>query len=613
MNRFSHLATLALATVTLAGCGAPAAPPPSWGAVSAAPADRLRDIVERYWDENAARIPWYSWGGSDIQFGDAPGENISPQALADSLDVERRYLAEVSAVPRAALAADAKLTYDIFRRERALAIEGFTYPLELLPINPYDGMPQQFALMAEAAERHALSSAKEYDGWNSRAQSFVNWTNQAIVNLRDGMRRGVTLPRVLVEKSIPQLAALGEDGPANVFYQPLRPVAGAAADAGQPRLNAAMTAVLKEKILPSYRALHDFLQHEYLPRSRASVGWSALPLGDAWYAYRVRRATGGMSTPAQLHALGVSEVERLHGAVQSLLTGASFPGNAQAYLEGMSRDPRFSYTNAGELLRAYEDLKVQVAAAAPTSFAAFPHSDYVIRSVESFRESTAPALSYRPRTPNGLTPATLYVNTARLDARPATAVVSQFLREAVPGHHYQLAIQRERADLPRFRRFGGAPAFVEGWGLYAQTLGDELGLYHDGQARFGSLLAELRCAAGLVIDTGLHAEGWTRAQALEYLQRQVPMDEVDAQETVDRAVALPAHGLACTVGFLEIKGLRASARQALGARFDLRVFHGEMIKDGAMPLDLLEIKMKSWVSMELAAPPAEVAAQPKLD
>jgi len=368
---------------------------------------------------------------------------------------------------------------------------------------------------------------------------------------------------------------------------------------------------VKEKILPSYRALHDFLQHEYLSRSRASVGLSALPLGDAWYGYLARRATGSVLTPVQLHALGVSEVERLHGAVQSVLTEASYSGNPQAYFDLMRHDPRFSYASAEELIRAYQDLKVQVASAAPALFSAFPSADFGIRSVEAFREASTPALSYRSRAPNGIIPATLYVNTAQLDARPATSLASRFLHEAVPGHHYQLAIQRERADLPRFRRFGGAPAFIEGWGLYAETLGDELGIYHDSQAKFAVLLAELRCAAGIVIDTGVHAQGWTRGQALDYLRAQVPMDEEDAQLTVDRAVALPARALACTVGFLKIKGLRAFAQQSLGGRFDLRAFHAEIIKDGAIPLDLLETKFKSWVSTELAAPPKEDAASPK--
>jgi uncharacterized protein (DUF885 family) len=620
MIRFSHFATLALVLGALAGCGHSTPPPVSGSPAPAAPADRLRGIVERYWDENAARIPWYSWGGSELQFGDSAAQDISPPALADSLDIERRYLAELTAVPRSSLSADARLTYDLFRRERALAIEGFTYPFELLPINPFDGMPQQFAMMSVAAQPQALSSAGEYDRWTGRALRFVGWTTQAIVNLRDGLRRGVILPRVLVERAIPQLAALGEDGPANPFYQSLPEGALAAGTPERLRLTNAMKTLLKERVLPSYRALHDFLQQEYLPRSRATVGWSALPLGDAWYAYRVRRTAGIAATPAQLHALGVTEVERLQRVLHSILADASFPGTAQDYLEGMSRDPRFSYTDAGELLRAYEDLKAQSAAAAAQLFSTVPAGDYVIRSVEPFRESTAPLLSYRPRAPNGITQSTLYVNTGRLEARPATSVIPLFLREAVPGHHLQIALQQERADLPRFRRFGGAPAFSEGWGLYAQTLGEELGLYHDSQARFAAALAELRCAAGLVIDTGMHSQHWTRAQALDYVQHQVPIDDVDARLLVDRAVALPAHELACTVGYLKIKALRASAQQALGARFELRAFHEELLRDGALPLDLLDAKMTGWIARELAAPPkapdppsAAVAAQSKLD
>lgn len=597
--------------LTLTSCGVPASPPAAKGPDPAAPADRLGRVVERYWDENAALFPWYSWGGGAMQFGDAPGENISPQSLADSLDRERRYFAEVSAIPRSALNADAKVTYDIFRRERALAIESFTYPFELLPINPADGMTQQFALMASAAEIHAMLGAREFDRWNARALAFVSWTNQAIANLRDGMRRGITIPRISVEQALAQLAILGEDTPANVFYQPLRPVPGVAADAEQLRLSGAIKSVVKEKILPSYRSLHDFLQREYLSRSRSSIGLSSLPLGDAWYGYLARRETGSALTPLQLHALGVSEVERLHGAVQSVLADASFSGTSQAYFDLMRHDPRFSYTSAEELLRAYQDLKIQVAGAAPALFAAFPREDFAIRGVEAFREATTPGLVYQPRAPNGILPATLYVNTAQLDARPASAVAPRFLHEAVPGHHYQLEMQRERADLPRFRRFGGAPAFIEGWGLYAETLGDELGIYHDSQAKFAVLLSELRCAAGLVIDTGMHAQGWTRGQALDYLRAQVPMDDAEAEETVDRAVALPARSLACTVGFLKIRGLRTFAQQNLGGRFDLRAFHAEIIRDGAIPLDLLETKLKAWVSTELAAPPKEAAGSPK--
>src|SRR5208282_1267509 len=291
MIRFSHLALFGLSTLTLMACSAPPPPPPR-AADPGSQVEHLVQVVERYWDENAGLMPWYSWGRADLQFGATPGGDIAPQSLADSLALERRYLAEVSAVPRSTLDAESKLTYDLFRRERLLAIEGFTYPFELLPVNPYAGMPQQFAVMASAAERLALSSAKDFENWRARTESFVQWTNQAIVNMREGMRRGYTLPRPLVQRTLPQLAALGEDTPANVFYQAMRPNAGAADSAEGTRLTAAMTAVIRDKITPSYRALHEFLQHEYLPRSRTSVALSALPLGDAWYAYLAKRTTG---------------------------------------------------------------------------------------------------------------------------------------------------------------------------------------------------------------------------------------------------------------------------------------------------------------------------------
>jgi uncharacterized protein (DUF885 family) len=622
MIRFSHRLpakfwlTAALAASTLVACGAPA---PS------APAPRIPDpsqralqlgrLVERYWAEIAQLSPWYSWGGADMPQGAPAAENIAPQSLADSLAIERRFMAELQAIPRSTLDPQATLTYDIFLQERALAIEGFTYPLELLPVNPYDGMPVEFALMAPGAERLALASDAEYAKWRSRSSSFVRWTQQAIFNMRDGMRRGYTVPRVVVERALPQLAALGEDAPTNVFYQAERTNPGDVEDADRTRLKSAMTADLKRDILPAYRALHDFLEHEYLPQARSSVGLSALPLGAAWYAFLVRRATGAAASsaqlevpPAQLHALGLAEVLRLHQRLQALLTEAAFAGDARGFLDRMRTDPRFTFKDSADLLGATQALKVRVAEAAPALFAAAPRAEFGIRSVEPFRQADTPVLSYRPRAPNGMLAAVLYVNTAPRaalsDLEPA-----QYLREAVPGHHTQLELQRERADLPRFRRFGGTPAFVEGWGLYAATLGEELGLYHDPESKFGSLLAQLRCALGLVMDTGLHAEGWTRQQAQDYLQAQAPLDEAAAVQAVDRAIALPAEALACTVGFLKVQELRALAQRTQGSGFDLRAFHTQVIKDGAMPLDVLEGKIKLWLQTEAAnAAPAGNAA-----
>jgi uncharacterized protein (DUF885 family) len=596
MLRFSNRTLLGLTAAVLVACGAksPPAPPPRTAA-PVPPPTQLGLLVERYWAEAGALTPWYAWGGADMPFGETPAENIAPQSLADSLAIERRYLATVSAVPRNSLDAQSKLTYDIFVRGRTLTVEGFTYPFELMPINPYEGMPQAFALSASGAERLAISSDEEYERWRIRALRFVEWTNQAVVNMRAGLRRGYTVPRILVGEALPELAALGEDAPTNVFYDALPSDSGGTAAPEEARLTNAVRAVLKENILPSYRALHDFLQREYLPRTRTSVAWSALPLGSAWYAYLLRRTTGSAATQAELHMLGVAEVERLQQRVRSLLSEAAFPGDAQAFYERMGGDPRFSHKEFADLLRAYQSLKAEAADAAPTLFITFPRAEFGIRSVEPYRQAFAPALSYLPRAPNGMTPAVLYVNTAARGARPALVLPSLYLREAVPGRHYQLELQRERVDLPRFRRFGGAPAFVEGWGLYAAVLGEELKLYRDPEAKFSSLLAQLDCALGLVLDTGLHAQAWTRQQALDYLHAHRPIDDDEALTTVDRMIALPGRAVACTVGFLKMQGLRTRAQQLLGAGFDVRAFHAEIVKDGSMPLDVLETKMNSWL------------------
>ena len=356
-----------------------------------------------------------------------------------------------------------------------------------------------------------------------------------------------------------------------------------------------MTAVISDRILPSYRALHDFLQREYLPRARTSVALSALPLGESWYAYLAKRFTDGTLGPAQLHAAGTAEVERARQRLTALLAETAFAGNAPGFMDHMRHDPRFSFNGAPQLTGAYQDLKSQVASASPASFSAFPRADFALRTVEPYRESVSEPLSYRPRAPNGIVTAVLYVNTAQLDLQPATGLISQYLREAVPGHHYQIELQREETRIPRFRRFGGSPAFIAGWGLYAATLGEELGLYRAAEDKFGALSAQILCAAGLVINTGVHAQGWTRQQALDYLHAQMPIDDSVAAESVDRIIALPGEALACTVGFLKIQGLRTLAQQKLGARFDVRAFHAEVLQDGALPLDMLESKLKRWV------------------
>jgi uncharacterized protein (DUF885 family) len=575
MVRFLLSASLGLVVLALGACGAKPSPPTAQAPSRASPNEQLSRIVEQYWDEYRLRNPENLPQGADTRFDAGYGFDISAQSLADSLALERRYLAAVLAVPRPGLDADSRLTYDIFRRARELAIESFTFPSELLPVNPFRSLPLTFA--RGAASKDAIPDAEDYKRWRHR------WTQQAIDNMRAGMRRGYTLPRALVEEMLPTLAALGEDTSGNMFYQRLLSIPSTVADPARERLSDAMSAVVRDEILPSYRVLHDFLRDEYLPRARAGVGLLDLPLGESWYAFLIKRETDTAKSPADIHALGIAEVERLRGRLQMLLADGGIAGNPQER----------SLKTVDELSSFYSGLEVEIENALPALFSQPPLADFTIRGVEAFRQTTSPALAYQRASSNPKTAAVLYVNAAGAP-QPAGAASVRYLREAMPGHHFQMTIQQEAHALPRFRRFGGDPAFVEGWGLYAASLGDEMGLYRDPESKIAAVLAQLECAAGLVIDTGLHAQGWSRQRAIDYLQAQLPIDEAAVREKVDRDIALPAEALACAMGGREIQNLRARAQQALGERFDIRAFHEEILNDGAMPLDILDSKVRRW-------------------
>jgi uncharacterized protein (DUF885 family) len=590
MLRFLLAGLVAIAAATLLACSQGSALPPASSARAAPPAEQLARLVERYWDESQRLNPHSR--SALVRFEPAAGYDISPQFLADSLDLERRYRDALLGVPREGLDAESQLTYDIFKRERDVAIEGFTYPSELMPVNPFRSVPLEFASAGAGVGPYAILSAKDYESWRARAGDYVHWTAQAIASMREGLRRGYVLPRVLVARMLPILAELGTDTPSSVFYRPLAAIPPTVRPEERRRFSNGIVTGVKEEILPAYRHLHDFLRDEYLPRARQSIALSALPLGPAWYAHLVRRETASRLAPADIHAIGVAEADRLHGRLQSLLAEAGFAGNAQAYFEAAQRDPPIAYKAPEELLDFYAELKVSAAAAVATEFADSPQADFLIRAAEPFRAGGGLAVFYE-RAANRSAAPVVYVDTITQPLIPRTA---DFLREALPGHHLQLAVQQERSGLPSFRRFGGDPGFVEGWGLYAESLGEELGLYRDTPGKFASLREQLVCAAGLVVDTGVHGLGWTREQALDYLHGEVPMSEAAANATVDRVIALPAEALDCGMGIRTFKGLRAHAEQVLGARFDLRDFHSELIDDGAMPLDILESAANLWLN-----------------
>jgi uncharacterized protein (DUF885 family) len=367
-------------------------------------------------------------------------------------------------------------------------------------------------------------------------------------------------------------------------------------EAERPRLAAAYREAITTKLVPAYRALHDFLRDEYLPHARQTVGLSALPDGAAWYAHRVREMTTTDLTPEQLHALGLQEVERIHREMDALLARVGFQGTRQAFAEWLRSAPRFRFQSREEMLARFREAKARTDAVTPKLFDIIPSQDYEVRPVESFREKSASGGSYSAATPDGSRPGIFYLNTARYAEDPNTGVEALTLHEGAPGHHFQISIQQGLERLPRFRRFGGFTAYVEGWGLYAESLGEELGLYTDPYQHYGALEAELWRAIRLVLDTGLHAKGWTREQAIAWARANSSAGEMRVTAEVERFIALPAQALAYKVGQLKLSELRARAERALGERFDIKAFHRQVLEDGALPLDVLEEKVDRWLA-----------------
>jgi uncharacterized protein (DUF885 family) len=407
------------------------------------------------------------------------------------------------------------------------------------------------------------------------------------------------LPRVVVERTLPQLEAFAriEDPRQSVFWQPLLRFPPGPSVADRQRLLQAYDEKLRTQVLPAYRRLHDYLAQEYLPRARDTIAWSELPSGDYWYAWLVRYHTTLDLTADQVHAMGLREVTRLRANLARLQPALGAEGDPRVVFDTLRADPRFKAPDVATLLAGYASLQRRVTANTPALFLRQPKSELRIRPVDGCRTSCAALVSYQPPSADGVRSAVLQVDTQAPALQPTYEMDAVFLHEAVPGRHYQAARAQETANLPSFRRFGRSPAYVEGWALYAETLGSPLGLYADPYAEAGALSRQFLQAARLVVDTGIHAKRWNRDRALEYLRANTALDENGIAAEVDRCIARPGEALAYKVGELKLLDLRSKAEQRLGGRFDLREFHEQVIGSGPVPLSALEARIDRWLAL----------------
>jgi uncharacterized protein (DUF885 family) len=602
--------TLVLATlvVALAGCDLAEAPPPraeeqpsalaAQLQASSEEAAQLYRVVETYFNDYLALNPIFATELGDHRFDDRFGDYASASWMADSLGIEQESLERLLAIDASKLRGEDRITYEAFKRQRELAIYGFRYPSELLALDQFTNWSNVFVQLASGQGAHPFRTAADYDRFLSRMDGFVAWTEQAINNLRAGVSKGVVLPKIVVERTLPQLEPFAaiEDPRQSVFWQPLLNFPAGLTVADRKRLLTAYDERLRTKVIPAYRRLHDYLAREYLPQARDTVGWSALPAGDYWYAHLVRFHTTLDLTPDEVHELGLREVARLRGDLARLQPALGVAGDARAVFDTMRADPKFHAASPAALLHGYEALRARVDAQVPALFKRVPQAKFVIRAVEPHRAAASATASYQAPAADGSRPAVFYVNTHDLPSRPTYMMEAVYLHEAVPGHHFQVALAQETPNLPSFRRFGDDTAYGEGWGLYAESLGPQLGLLADPYSQFGALSLELWRAVRLVVDTGLHAKGWTRERAIDYMRANTALGETDIAAEVDRYIAWPGQALAYKVGQLKILELRERARQKLGPRFDLREFHEQVVGSGSLPLTVLEAKIDRWIA-----------------
>ncbi len=508
-----------------------------------------------------------------------------------------RWLERVQAMGPARLDDQDRISYQIFVRQEKESIEGERYPGWMLPVDQMGSIATNMAQLGSGTGAQPFKTVKDYDNWLARGNRIPVLVDSIIGDMREGMKAGVVQPRALMVKVVPQYDAIIKDrAEDSLFWGPVTAMPGTFSTADKVRLAKSYRAMIDGKITPAFRKLRNFIANDYLPATRATVGLDKLPDGAAWYAYNVRATTTTDLTPARIHQIGLDEVARIHGEMEGVMKEVGFKGSLHDFFEFMRNDKQFEFKSEDALLDYYHALEQRIMQRVPGQFTLLPKAGFEIRPTEAFRAQSAAGGEYQSPSEDGSRPGIFYANTYDLPSRKRWDAEDLFLHEAIPGHHFQIALQQELKGVPAFRRFGGNTAYVEGWGLYAESLGRDLGVYETPYDYFGYLQNELWRAIRLVTDTGLHSKGWTRDQVIKYMLDNSAASETDATAEAERYIAWPSQAVAYKIGELKIQSLKKKAKTALGDRFDVRDFHAQVLKDGAVPLDVLEDKIDRWIA-----------------
>lgn len=552
-------------------------------------------LVDEVWEYQMAEFPTFASYLGDRRYNDQWTDQ-SLGAIAKRQENMRGFLGRLYAIDRNALSDDDQLNYELFRRELQNDVDRYAFKGYLLPFSHRGGVQT----LDDRTRSIPLATLKDHEDWLARMSQIETVIKQTIDLAERGRRNDMMPPAVLMRRIPDQIATqLVEEGIDSPFYDIFEDLPESFSTVDRERLQQSAVDTIEKTIVPAYRRLARYFERTYLPASRDSIGLSSLPNGNDWYEFLAREYTTTQMTPDDIHRLGLSEVKRIREAMQLIIDELEFDGDFQAFLEFLRSDPQFYYDNPDDLFEAYLATSKRIDPELVRLFGKLPRMPYGVKAIPAATAPDTTTAYYTGPAADGSRAGIYWVNLYMPEVRPKYEIEVLSVHEAMPGHHLQIALQQELGEMPNFRRFSGFTAFVEGWGLYSESLGHDLGLYKDPYSHFGALTYEMWRAVRLVVDTGIHYKGWTRQQAIDFFKDNAAKTEHDIINEIDRYIGNPGQALAYKIGQLRILALRKNAETALGEDFDIRAFHDELLGAGALPLDLLEQRMDAWVSSQL--------------
>ncbi len=551
----------------------------------------LHELFAAEWEYTMEQNPAWASQLGDRRWNDRWGDT-SPAAIQKRHEHNLQVLERLKKIDRRKLPPADQLNYDLFQKDCQTGVEEYQFRWFLIPLNQREGIQ----LADELADALRFETVKDYEDWIARCRSFPAYADQTMALMREGVRTRMVLPKVTMQR-VPgqidkQTVTEPKDSP---FFKPFQKFPNAIPDAERQRLSRQAVEAIGAAVVPAYRRLKEFFTAEYLPACYDQVGAWQMPEGGAMYDFFARKFTTTRLTPQEIHDTGVREVKRIRAEMEAIKTKTGFAGTLPEFFQFLRSDPKFYYRTPEELLAAYRAMSREIDPVLVKIFKTLPRLPYGIEPIPDKVAPDTTTAYYRQPAADGSRAGSYFVNLYKPEVRPKYEMMALSLHEAMPGHHLQIALAMEQGELPNFRRYGETTAFVEGWGLYAEHLGEELGLYNDPYAKFGQLTYEMWRAVRLVVDTGMHHLRWDRQKAIDYFKENAAKSEQDIVNEIDRYISWPGQALAYKIGELKIKELRARSQRELGDRFDVREFHDVVLLAGALPLDVLEQRVEAWL------------------